>query len=117
MNRGRAILSKISEDDFLESQFADLTEQRNLYGRIDRMITFGSNTVVMWQPRLKIESEELAKLIMENKTAPSSKNKQLTEAKFNEIYTKMLALHSDHLKDVKDKLEIMIDKTLIELAD
>ncbi len=117
LNGGRALLSKISEDDFLESQFADLTEQRNLYGRIDRMITFGSNTVVMWQPRLKIESEELAKLIMENKTAPSSKNKQLTEAKFNEIYTKMLALHSDHLKDVKDKLEIMIDKTLIELAD
>ena len=105
----------MKDTDFREIQFVELTEQRNLYGRIDRMVTFGSNTVRDWQPRLKTESIELSKLLIENEKAPSAKTRKAIEIKFNEVYSRMLELHATHLQDVKMRLETMIDITLNEL--
>ncbi|MGL5683943.1 MAG: hypothetical protein ACRDDZ_12970 [Marinifilaceae bacterium] len=117
LNGGRALLSRITNIDFLQTQFTELTEQRNLYGRIDRMVTFGSNTVKGWQPRLQSDSRELSKLLTENIKIPSTKNRQAVEAKFNEIYSEMINLHLYHLQKVKNCLNTMIDETLSELID
>ncbi|MDR2981728.1 MAG: hypothetical protein LBV12_05725 [Puniceicoccales bacterium] len=111
-----ALFAQIQDADFRGRQFLELTQQRNLYGRIDRTVTFGSNTVGTWEPRLKTESHALAKLLHEYEESSAQQKKQSIEVKFNDIYGKMLAAHKKHLEETKAKLDIYIEKTLKELT-
>ena len=60
MRGGAKLLEKIQDSAFLGEQLSELTQQRNLYGRIDRIVTFGSNTATEWNPRQKQDSMRLA---------------------------------------------------------
>ncbi len=107
------LLAQMQDAEFRDSQFRELTQQRNLYGRIDRMVTFGRNTTGDWESRMKVESRELAKLLQESgKTA-----KQALESNFNDVYAKMLSVQKKHLQEVKAKLDSFTDATLEELVD
>lgn len=50
----------MQDRDFLQTQFSEITEQLNLYGRIDRIVSFGSNTASDWNPIEKQDSLKLA---------------------------------------------------------
>ncbi len=113
----RVLFVQIQDTNFCDKQFLDLTQQRNLYGRIDRTVTFGSNTVGNWEPRMKTESQELAKLLQEYEKSPTKQKEQATEVKFNEIYEEMLITHKKHLEEMKPKLDFLVEKTLKELID
>jgi hypothetical protein len=113
----RGLFAQMKDADFRDGQFRDLTQQRNLYGRIDRMVTFGSNTAGGWEPRMKTESRELAELLREHEKSPSRQNEQSIEATFNEIYKAMLIAHKKHLEETKDKLGLFTETTLKDLAD
>jgi hypothetical protein len=113
----RELFAQIRDTEFRNRYFVDLTQQRNLYGRIDRMVTLGSNTVVNWEPRMKTESRELAKLLQEYEKSPTKQREQVMERKFNEIYTKMLTVHKKHLKEMKANIDFFTDQTLEELTN
>ena len=81
------------------------------------MITYGSNTVGNWEPRMKAESQELARLLQEYERSPTKRGEQAVEVKLNAIYRKMLVVHKEHLKKAKSGLTTFIEKTLKELAD
>jgi len=114
----RALLAQFRKEEFRAEMFGELTGQRNLYGRIDRMVTFGGNTASgNWEPRMKAESRELARLLREYENSPSKENESALEAKFVEIYKKMLHAHKEHLAAAKSKLDSHVAKTLGEIAD
>lgn len=111
------LFTQIIDVDFRDRQFLDLTEQRNLYGRIDRMVTFGCNTYGNWEPRMKTESQELAALLQEYETSHTTQNQQAVESKFNEIYNEMIVIHKAHLQQMQYKLNSFIEEILKELID
>jgi hypothetical protein len=113
----RGLLAQMRDVRFRDAQFLDLTQQRNLYGRIDRTVTFGSNTVGNWEPRMQTESRELAKLLQEYEKSPSKQKEQAVEVKFNAIYKNMLIVHEKHLKETKAKLGSFTEKTVKELTN
>jgi len=113
----RALFAQMQNADFRNRQFLDLTQQRNLYGRIDRMITYGSNTVENWEPHMKTESQELSRLLQEYERSHTTQREQAVEAKLNAIYSKMLIVHKEHLQETKGKLDSFTEQTLKELAD
>ena len=113
----RTLFAQIRNTDFRAGQFLDLTQQRNLYGRIDRTVTLGSNTIGNWEPRMKTESQELAKLLHEYEKSSTTQKEQAVEVKFNEIYQKVLVVHKEHLKEMNTKLDALTEKTLKEMLD
>lgn len=109
---GNNLLEKIQDNDILNSMYEDLTEQRNLYGRIDRIVTFGNNTASStWIPRLQTLSQELFTLI-----SSDEKDNEEIESKFKDIYEKMLKLHEEHLNKMKKELNTYINNVLYELT-
>jgi hypothetical protein len=117
LDGARGLFAQIRKADFRNAQFLDLTQQRNLYGRIDRTVTFGSNTAGDWEPRMKTESRELAKLLQEYEKSPTKQRERIIEEKFNDVYQKMLVTHKAHLKATKAQLDSFAEKTLKELTD
>ena len=113
----RGLCAQMRDADFRDGQFRDLTQQRNLYGRIDRTVTFGSNTAGDWEPRMKTESQELARLFQEHEKSPAKQEQQALEDKFTEIYKKMLIAHEQHLRETKAKLDLFTENTLKVLTD
>jgi len=113
----RQLLVQMQVAETRDRLFLDLTQQRNLYGRIDRIVTFGSNTVGSWQPRLKAESRELAAILRAHAENATSDTKLALETKFNALYTKMLNVYREHLEATKGKLDSFIEMTLKELTD
>lgn len=111
-----ALFTSMLNADFRSEQFQELTEQRNLYGRIDRTIIFGSNTYRDWTPRMEEESQELAKLLSEYEASPTTVNQQAVQAKFYEIYDAMLLVQKAHLEDMQVKLNSFVEETLLELT-
>jgi len=109
------LFEKFLEDGYIDEQFKELTEQRNLYGRIDRMVTYGDNTIGDWQPRLQEKSRELSKLINNYKSNSTQENKKAVKEKFYEIYRDMLNIHYEHLNQVQGKFKGFIDETFHEL--
>ncbi len=106
---GAKLLEKMTDSAFLEEQFSELTAQRNLYGRIDRIISFGSNTADEWTPRQKQDSLNLS-------TALKSGDKNLTTREFNALYDKMLKAQDLHLQATKQRLDSLIDECLDSLT-
>lgn len=111
-----ALFTSMLNADFRSEQFQELTEQRNLYGRIDRIVTFGTNTYGDWTPRMEEESQELAKLLSEYEASPTEKNQQAVKAKFYEIYNTMLLVQKAHLEDTQANLNAFVEETLLELT-
>lgn len=107
-----ALFNQMLDEIFLNAQFKDLTEQRNLYGRIDRMVIYGNNTYEGWTPRMINESQELAKLLSVYKDSPTLENKQAAKAKFSEIYKNMLITQNMHLKEMQPKLNSFVESVL-----
>lgn len=110
-----ALFAKLLEEEFIEKQYQELTEQRNLYGRIDRMVTFGTNTHGEWTPRLGEESEELYALLERYQTAPSRSLRNELVTRFYGIYNQMLTLQQQHIEAMQYELDSFIDSTLEEL--
>ena len=105
---GEKLLEKMQDRDFLQTQFSEITEQRNLYGRIDRIVSFGSNTASDWNPREKQDSLKLASAI-------KSGDKNVVRSEFNALYQKMLKVQKELLDSTKKRLDSLIDDTLNEL--
>lgn len=106
---GAKLLEKMTDSAFLEEQFSELTAQRNLYGRIDRIISFGSNTTDEWTPRHKQDSLNLS-------TALKNGDKNVTTREFNALYDKMLKAQDSHLQATKQRLDFLIDECLDSLT-
>lgn len=113
---GQNLLFSIFDSNFIDSQYLELTQQRNLYGRIDRIITFGSNTCSDWTPRMIEESQELAELLKLYDISNTQENKQAIETKFYEIYDCMMIMQKAHLEDSKNNIDIYVANTLDELT-
>ena len=94
-----------------------MTEQRNLDGRIDRMVTFGCNTAENWSPCLQEESRRLATLLRQYDASPNRENRRTAKAVFDSIYTQMLALYEKRLSGNGVKLNAFIEETLQELIN
>lgn len=109
------LFNKVLDSEFLDAQYDELTEQLNLYGRIDRMITFGCNTYGEWNPRMDEESQELTRLLSVYESSATEENKQAVREKFYDIYNSMLMLQKTHLEETQSKLESFVDETLQEL--
>lgn len=105
---GAKLLEKIQDSAFLDEQFSELTQQRNLYGRIDRIVTFGSNTTTEWNPRQKQDSMRLA-------TALKNGDKNAISYEFNALYSKMLDLQKSQLNSVQKQIDLLIDECLESL--
>lgn len=112
-----ALLHKMTDASFLENQYIELTEQRNLYGRIDRIITFGSNTYGNWTPRMSTESNEFALLLEEYKAFPTAENEQALQEQFYDLYYDMLSLQKTHLDEVQLNLDLLADQMVQELQE
>lgn len=106
---GAKLLNKMTDNAFLEEQFSELTTQRNLYGRIDRIVSFGGNTADEWTPRQKQDSLNLS-------TALKSGDKNATTREFNALYDKMLKTQDLHLQATKQRLDLLIDECLDSLT-
>ena len=105
-DKGAVELSdKIIDDKFRNTQFEEITQQLNLYGRIDRMVTFGNNTFGSWQPRMRDDSRELAKLIREYKYSSDNESKEAVKNKFFMIYNEMLTVHEKHLYKIESEID------------
>ncbi len=117
INGASTLFNQMLDADFRSTKFQELTEQLNLYGRIDRMITYGSNTYGDWTPRTKEESQELAALLNLYEASPTSENKQAVKDKFYEIYANMLVVQKAHLEETQIKLSSFTEETLHELID
>ena len=109
INGGEKLLEKMQDSDFLKNQFDEITQQRNLYGRIDRIVSFGSNTASDWSPREKRDSLKLA-------SALKNGDKNVIKSEFNSLYQKMLKIQKEHLDSTKKRLDSLIDETLNELT-
>lgn len=109
INGGEKLLNKMQDSDFLQAQFDEITEQRNLYGRIDRIVSFGSNTATDWNPREKQDSLKLA-------SALKSGDKNIINSEFKALYQKMLKIQKEHLDSTKKRLDSLINDTLNELT-
>lgn len=112
-----ALFTQMLDADFRSTKFQELTEQLNLYGRIDRMVTYGSNTYGDWTPRMETESQELAVLLNEYEAAPTSENELAVKDKFYEIYDNMLIVQKAHLEETQTKLSSFTEETLLTLID
>ena len=105
---GEKLLEKMQDSDFLQTQFSEITEQRNLYGRIDRIVSFGSNTASDWNPREKQDSLKLA-------SAFKNDDKNVVRSEFNTLYQKMIKVQKELLNSTKKRLDSLIDDMLNEL--
>ena len=111
-----ALFTQMLDAEFRTSQYKELTAQLNMYGRIDRMVTFGSNTYGGgWTPRMKTESQELVALLTEYEASPTAENEQAVKDKFYEVYNSMLALQKTHLEETQSNLSTFTEETLQEL--
>ena len=109
------LFEKFLDEEFLDEQLAELNEQHNLYGRIDRIVTYGCNTYGDWEPRLKEDSQELAALLSAYNGNPTTQNKQNLENKFHELYNAVLDMETEHLDEMGPELDIHIDETLKDI--
>ncbi|MDL0089547.1 hypothetical protein [Campylobacter gastrosuis] len=105
INRGEAganlLFNKMQNSEFLNENFAELKSQRNLYGRIDRLICFGTNTANSdFHPRFKELSNELAK--------------NFTKTNFTRLYQKVLLEQNAHINAIN--LNELVQKNLDELT-
>ena len=103
----KALYDKMQDEAFLKAQHSELSEQRNLYGRIDRLVSFEADFSGI-SPRLKDESSTLYKAL---------KSKDGTsQGLFNALYEKMLILQKEHFKARENQLESFVDELLSELT-
>lgn len=102
---GAKLLEKMQDSAFLDEQFSELTQQRNLYGRIDRIISFGGNIADNFTPRAKQDSLKLA-------TALKNGDKSVAMREFNALYEKMLQAQDLHFQATKQRLDLLIDECL-----
>ena len=94
------------DKEFIKAQFKELNEQRNLYGRIDRKVSF--ETSFGWVlPRLKDESKALYEALQRG---------ELSQQAFSALYEKMLSVQDEHLRTTQNKLEGFVDEVLAELT-
>lgn len=112
---GKELFEQMLSQEFLDAQYEELTEQRNLYGRIDRMITFGSNTYGGWTPRMESEPMELAVCLDNYEADSTDANLQLAQDKFYQIYEEMLQLENAHLETVQSEISEMVEQTVQQL--
>ena len=106
---GAKLLEKMQDSAFLDEQFSELTQQRNLYGRIDRIVTFGGNAADNFTPRAKQDSMRLA-------TALKNGDKNAMSREFNALYGKMIDAQKSQLDSTKARLNLLVDTTLDELT-
>ncbi len=109
------LLEQMLNPDFLAEQYEELTQQLNLYGRIDRIITFGCNTYGDWTPRMEEESKALAKLLIIYQADPTAEHLQAVEESFYALYDDVLRMQAEHLEMTESVLENYIADTVSEL--
>lgn len=102
-----ALFDKVQDKEFITAQFKELSEQRNLYGRIDRKVSFETNFGAI-SPRLVTPSNALYEALQ--------KGDERALSDFNALYEKMLSLQKEHLNATKNKLESFTDELLAELT-
>ena len=105
---GAKLLEKMQDSAFLDEQFSELTGQRNLYGRIDRIVSFGGNTADNWTPRAKQDSLKLA-------TTLKNGDKNAMSREFNALYAKMLDLQQSQLDSAQNGLDKLVDECVESL--
>lgn len=111
-----ALLQQMLLPEFLDTQYTELTGQRNLYGRIDRIITFGTNTYGAWTPRMAEESRELSSLLNAYTSSPTEENLQAVQNSFYDLYDRMLQLQQEHLAETETTLHLLISQTFEDLT-
>ncbi|MGX3098953.1 hypothetical protein [Helicobacter sp. 23-1046] len=105
---GAKLLEKMQDSAFLDEQFSELTQQRNLYGRIDRIISFGGNTADNFTPRARQDSMRLA-------TALKNGDKNAMSREFNALYGKMIDAQKAQLDFAQKGLDRLVDECLESL--
>ena len=105
---GAKLLEKMQDSAFLDEQFSELTQQRNLYGRIDRIISFGGNTADIFTPRARQDSMRLA-------TALKNGDKNAMSREFNALYGKMVEAQKAQLDSAQKGLDKLVDECLESL--
>ena len=105
---GAKLLEKMQDSAFLDEQFSELTQQRNLYGRIDRIISFGGNTADIFTPRARQDSMRLA-------TALKNGDKNAMSREFNALYGKMIDAQKSQLDFAQKGLDKLVDECLESL--
>lgn len=115
-NGADTLFNRLLDPNFISQQYTELTEQRNLYGRIDRMVTYGSNTYDSWTPRMKDDSRELATLLFEYQVSPTDENKLAAKTKFYELYDNMLTVQEIHLNFIHTEFESQINEIINQLV-
>lgn len=105
---GEKLLEKMQDSAFLNEQFSELTQQRNLYGRIDRIISFGGNTADNFTPRARQDSLKLA-------TALKNGDKNAVSREFNALYAKMIDAQKAQLDSAKNRIDKLINECLESL--
>lgn len=103
----KALFDKMQDSEFVVAQFKELSEQRNLYGRIDRKVSFETSFGRI-APHLKAESNALYEALQADKSA--------SQQEFNALYEKMLAVQKEHLSATQSKVESFVDEVLAELT-
>lgn len=103
----KALFDKMQDSEFVAAQFKELSEQRNLYGRIDRRVSFETSFGRV-APRLKTKSNALYEALQADKST--------SQQEFDALYEKMLALQKEHLNATQNKLESFVDEVLTELT-
>lgn len=73
LDGGKKLYAKLKDDDFIAAQIKELISQRNLYGRIDRLVSFGTQD---YTPSHISDSKSLYnKLLNDEKAAKEAFNK------------------------------------------
>ncbi len=120
LNKGKAgaelLFDKMLDPDYITDKFNELIEQHNIYGRIDRVVTFGNNTYgTEWTPRMKEKSLMLADVINKYNENPTDENRTEAEEAFCMIYDEMLELENEQLTNTESKLDIYAQQMAQEL--
>lgn len=113
INASHKLLKRMQDEEFLISQLSELTQQRNLYGRIDRIITFGSAD---YEPQMREDSRKLFAMIKDSNTLGKTSLSVNTIASFEAYYTQSLKRQKAHLDSMQGKLEGIADSILGEMV-
>lgn len=104
----KALYEKMQDKEFITAQCKELNEQRNLYGRIDRRVSFETSF-----GRVAVRLKEQSKALYE---ALQKGDKSTSQKEFNALYETMLTTQKEHLNAAQSKLEGFTDETLVELT-
>ena len=108
----KKLLEKMRDNNFLSQQKEDLITQRNLYGRIDRIITFGS--LEYKAVRAEDSKKLFAKLMVDN--GADSKLDSNAVASFEMLYKDSIIYQKQHLESISKNLDSIAQSLADDMA-